>query len=64
MAEPTPIDLVHQLREALGWPVVAMPCSPEEAWAQAVRQVRILRELCDFWVPLPTALDDGSQHGD
>lgn len=41
--QPDPIDLVHQLREALGWPVVAMAVSPKEAWEQALWGVRRLR---------------------
>lgn len=41
--EPDPIDLVHELREALGWPVVALPISPQQAWEQALAEVRRLR---------------------
>lgn len=54
MADPTLHDLVHQLRDALGWPVVALPISPKQAWEEALLQVRSLRRQCDLWVPLPS----------
>jgi hypothetical protein len=38
--EPTPIDLCRELRAALGMPDGAMPCSPKEAWDEAIAKVR------------------------
>jgi hypothetical protein len=40
--DPDPRDLVHELREALGWPVVALPISPKQAWEEALAAVRRL----------------------
>lgn len=44
MAEPEPIDLVRELRETLGLFAGAMPCSPQEAWNEALDKVRGLME--------------------
>ena len=40
--EPKPIDLVRELRAALGWPDVALACSPQRAWEIALEAVRRL----------------------
>jgi hypothetical protein len=48
MPEPSPIDLVHQIREALGWPVVALPVTPQKAFEDCLWQIRFLREENDL----------------
>ena len=40
--EPSPIDLVRQLREVLGLPSGAMSVTPRAAWDEAVEHVRLL----------------------
>ncbi len=47
-SEPSPIDLVHQIREALGWPVVALPVTPQKAFEDCLWQIRFLREENDL----------------
>lgn len=41
---PEPIDLVRELREALGMFAGAMPITPKEAWEEAMTEVRKLRQ--------------------
>lgn len=41
--EPNPIDLVKELRQALGMFSGAMSISPKEAWDEAIEQVKWLR---------------------
>ena len=41
-SEPLPIDLARELREALGMFAGAMPCSPKQAWDEAIVEVRRL----------------------
>lgn len=48
MAEPTVIDLIHQIRDALGWPVVALPIAPQKAFEDCLWQIRFLREENDL----------------
>jgi hypothetical protein len=43
MADPTPVDLVHELREELGLFSGAMPITPKAAWEEALNVVRLLR---------------------
>ena len=43
MSDPTPVDLVHELREALGLFSGAMPITPKAAWEEALDVVRLLR---------------------
>jgi hypothetical protein len=40
---PDPIDLVRQLREALGLFAGAMPITPKQAWEEAITEVKRLR---------------------
>lgn len=40
----TPIDLVRELREALGMFAGAMPITPQQAWEEALDEVRMLRQ--------------------
>lgn len=44
MTEPSPIDLVRELREALGMFDGAMPITPKAAWEEAIERVRGLTE--------------------
>jgi hypothetical protein len=39
-ADPTPMELCHELREAVELPTSALPMSPKQAWAEAVGRVR------------------------
>jgi hypothetical protein len=41
--EPTPIEMVHELLEALGRDG-AYPQAPAEVWRRALHEVRLLRE--------------------
>lgn len=43
--QPHPTDLVHDLREALGWEVVALPYPPKQVWEEALVEVRRLVRL-------------------
>lgn len=45
MSEPTPIDLVVELRKAAGLFDGAMPISPKEAWEEAIAVVKYQRHL-------------------
>jgi hypothetical protein len=45
---PTIIDLIHELRGALGLPVVALPASPRDTWADALERVRELRSTVAY----------------
>lgn len=48
-AEPTPTDLVRQLREVLGMFAGAMSVTPQAAWEEALQRVEQLKEgMC--WV--------------
>lgn len=42
--QPTPIDLVRELREALGMFAGAMPITPQQAWDEALERVRGLAQ--------------------
>jgi hypothetical protein len=42
--EPEPIELVRQLRTALGLPDVALPATPQQVWEDALAHVRGLAE--------------------
>lgn len=42
--EPMKIDLVRELREALGMFAGAMPLSPAEAWDEAIQRVLTLAQ--------------------
>lgn len=44
MADPTLIDLVRELRQTVGLFDGAIAATPKEAWAEAIEQVRGLRE--------------------
>lgn len=44
MAEPTPTDLVRQLRETLGMFAGAMPITPQAAWEEALQKVTQLKQ--------------------
>lgn len=48
LAQPSPIDLIHAIRDALGWPVVAMPITPKQAFEDCLWQIRFLREENDL----------------
>ena len=49
MSEDLPhrIDMVHDLRQALGLPVVAMAAPPAEVWTRALGSVEDLRRESD-----------------
>lgn len=42
-SEPTLVDLVQELRLAVGLFDGAMPCSPRQAWGEALERVRLLK---------------------
>lgn len=44
MAEPTLVDLVRELRQALGLFDGAMPVTPKEAWEEALSMVHDLTQ--------------------
>lgn len=45
MSEPTVIDLVAELRDALGLPHPGGWDTPKQAWEKALDEVRRLRQL-------------------
>lgn len=56
-AEPQPIDLCRELREALGMFAGSMPCTPKQAWDEAIAKARSLAAA-----PQPVA--DGAQQAE